>query len=78
VRAEPPFIGIELDISDSGREGCSVSMLTITAQPVHWQETVQVRTAVTVITCYSLVTYDLGAGACLSSRIWASVMIQHL
>jgi hypothetical protein len=43
VRADPPFIGIELDISDSGREGCSVSMLTITAQPVHWQETVQVR-----------------------------------
>uniref|UniRef100_A0A383WE33 Peptidase M16 N-terminal domain-containing protein n=1 Tax=Tetradesmus obliquus TaxID=3088 RepID=A0A383WE33_TETOB len=41
VRADPPFIGIELDISDSGREGCSVSMLTITAQPVHWQETVQ-------------------------------------
>jgi hypothetical protein len=43
VRADPPFIGIELDISDSGREGCSVSMLTITAQPIHWQETVQVR-----------------------------------
>ena len=28
VAADPPFIGIELDISDSGREGCAVSTLT--------------------------------------------------
>lgn len=42
VRADPPIIGIDLDISDSVREGCSVSTLTITAQPVHWKETIKV------------------------------------
>lgn len=34
----PNFIGIELDISDSGREGCAVSTLTITSEPKDWQE----------------------------------------
>lgn len=34
----PQFIGIELDISDSGREGCAVSTLTITAEPRDWKE----------------------------------------
>jgi hypothetical protein len=65
VRADPPFIGIELDISDSGREGCSVSMLTITAQPVHWQETVQVRKIVIFVSiaecsgsCVTAVCYN--------------------
>lgn len=33
VAADPPFMGIELDISDSGREACAVSTLTITSEP---------------------------------------------
>lgn len=40
--ANPPFIGIELDHSDSGREGCSVSTLTITAEPKDWRGAVNV------------------------------------
>lgn len=35
-------MGIELDISDSGREGCAVSTLTITAEPKSWRAAVQV------------------------------------
>ncbi|KAL4457809.1 hypothetical protein ABPG75_012674 [Micractinium tetrahymenae] len=42
VEANPPFTGIELDISDSGREGCAVSTLTITSEPKDWQGAVQV------------------------------------
>ncbi|KAG1670958.1 hypothetical protein FOA52_011393 [Chlamydomonas sp. UWO 241] len=34
----PPFIAIDLDISNSGREGCAVSTLTITAEPRDWAE----------------------------------------
>lgn len=40
--ANPPFNGIELDHSDSGREGCAVSTLTITAEPKHWEGAVKV------------------------------------
>lgn len=40
--ANPPFMGIELDHSDSGREGCSVSTLTITAEPKDWRGAVNV------------------------------------
>lgn len=40
--ANPPFNGIELDHSDSGREGCTVSTLTITAEPRHWEGAVKV------------------------------------
>eukprot|EP00879_Flechtneria_rotunda_P011618 GHRR01012135.1.p1 GENE.GHRR01012135.1~~GHRR01012135.1.p1 ORF type:complete len:964 (+),score=341.69 GHRR01012135.1:177-3068(+) len=42
VRADPPFLGIDLDISDSGREGCCVATLTITAQPIYWEQTIKV------------------------------------
>jgi hypothetical protein len=42
VEANPPFTGIELDISDSGREGCAVSTLTITSEPKDWRGAVQV------------------------------------
>lgn len=42
VAADPPFIGIELDHSDSGREGCAVSTLTITSEPQDWRGAVQV------------------------------------
>ena len=44
VEANPPFVGIELDQSDSGREGCAVSTLTITSEPKDWQGAVQART----------------------------------
>jgi hypothetical protein len=33
VDANPRFSEIGLDISDSGREGCAVSTLTITSEP---------------------------------------------
>ena len=42
VEADPPFISIELDISDSSREGCAVSTLTITSEPKDWRGAVQV------------------------------------
>ena len=38
----PNFIAIELDISDSGREGCAVSTLTITSEPKDWKEAIAV------------------------------------
>lgn len=41
-KADPPFIGIELDHSDSGREGCTVSTLTISAEPKDWRGAVNV------------------------------------
>lgn len=40
--ANPPFTGIELDHSDSGREGCSVTTLTVTAEAKHWRAAVKV------------------------------------
>jgi len=40
--ANPPFNGIELDHSDSGREACTVTTLTITAEPNHWEGAVKV------------------------------------
>lgn len=42
VDPSPKFLGIELDISDSAREGCAVSTLTITAEPRDWQGAVAV------------------------------------
>lgn len=40
--SNPPFTAIELDHSDSGREGCTVSTLTVTAEPKNWQAAVKV------------------------------------
>ena len=45
VEAQPPFIAIELDQSDSGREGCAVSTLTITSEPKDWRGAIQVLRA---------------------------------
>ena len=45
VEGNPPFIGIELDHSDSGREGCAVSTLTITSEPKDWRGATQARCA---------------------------------
>ncbi|KAG2497394.1 hypothetical protein HYH03_004550 [Edaphochlamys debaryana] len=42
VTGQPPFLSIALDISDSGREGCAVSTLTITSEPADWRGAVQV------------------------------------
>lgn len=42
VAADPPFVDIALDISDSAREGCAVSTLTISAEPADWRGAVQV------------------------------------
>lgn len=40
--ASPPFLGIEWDHSDSGREACTVATVTITSEPRHWQGAVKV------------------------------------
>lgn len=37
VDTNPGFMAITLDISDSGREGCAVSTLTVSAEPKDWQ-----------------------------------------
>ncbi|XP_012463776.2 stromal processing peptidase, chloroplastic [Gossypium raimondii] len=40
--SNPPFTSVELDHSDSGREGCTVTTLTITAEPKNWQNAIKV------------------------------------
>ncbi|GJS89789.1 stromal processing peptidase chloroplastic [Tanacetum coccineum] len=42
--SSPPFTSIELDHSDSGREGCTVTTLTVTAEPKSWQGAIKVAT----------------------------------
>ncbi|GAB2282246.1 hypothetical protein Dimus_016796 [Dionaea muscipula] len=40
--SNPPFTSIELDHSDSGREGCAVTTLTVTAEPQNWHSAIKV------------------------------------
>ncbi|KAL2349437.1 hypothetical protein Fmac_003437 [Flemingia macrophylla] len=40
--SNPPFTSVELDHSDSGREGCTVTTLTITAEPNNWHNAIRV------------------------------------
>ncbi|KAK7260518.1 hypothetical protein RIF29_26618 [Crotalaria pallida] len=40
--SNPPFTSVELDHSDSGREGCTVTTLTITAEPKNWHSAIRV------------------------------------
>jgi len=40
--ASAPFVSIELDSSDAGREGCCVSTLTITSEPKDWEGAITV------------------------------------
>ncbi|MED6204572.1 hypothetical protein PIB30_117508 [Stylosanthes scabra] len=40
--SNPPFTSVELDHSDSGREGCTVTTLTITAEPKNWENAIRV------------------------------------
>ncbi|RZC65954.1 hypothetical protein C5167_009648 [Papaver somniferum] len=40
--SNPPFTSIELDHSDSGREGCTVTTLTVTAEPKNWDSAINV------------------------------------
>ncbi|KAL3818489.1 hypothetical protein ACJIZ3_004394 [Penstemon smallii] len=40
--SNPPFTSVELDHSDSGREGCTVTTLTVTAEPQNWQNAIRV------------------------------------
>lgn len=40
--SNPPFTSVELDHSDSGREGCTVTTLTVTAEPNNWQSAIKV------------------------------------
>jgi hypothetical protein len=34
--SNPPFTVVESDHGDSGREGCAVTILTVTAEPKNW------------------------------------------
>lgn len=40
--SNPPFTSIEMDHSDSGREGCTVTTLTVTAEPKNWRNAIKV------------------------------------
>ncbi|KAJ4845649.1 hypothetical protein Tsubulata_036223 [Turnera subulata] len=40
--SNPPFTSVELEHSDSGREGCTVTTLTVTAEPRNWQNAIKV------------------------------------
>ncbi|XP_051119262.1 stromal processing peptidase, chloroplastic [Andrographis paniculata] len=40
--SNPPFTSVELDHSDSGREGCTVTTLTVTAEPQNWKNAIKV------------------------------------
>ncbi|ONK70206.1 uncharacterized protein A4U43_C05F31360 [Asparagus officinalis] len=40
--SNPPFTSIEMDHSDSGREGCTVTTLTVTAEPNNWRDAIKV------------------------------------
>ncbi|KAL9253734.1 Stromal processing peptidase, chloroplastic-like protein [Drosera capensis] len=40
--SNPPFTSIELDHSDSDREGCAVTTLTVTAEPQNWDSAIKV------------------------------------
>jgi predicted Zn-dependent peptidase len=40
-----PFVSLELDHSDSGREGCAVSTLTVVAEPADWAPAVRAACA---------------------------------
>lgn len=55
AQATPPFISIEMDHSDSAREGCTVSTLTITSEPKDWKAAIQVIAclvvALSVLSC---------------------------
>ncbi|VFQ95828.1 unnamed protein product [Cuscuta campestris] len=40
--SNPPFTSVELDHSDAGREGCTVTTLTVTSEPKNWQSAIKV------------------------------------
>ncbi|KAJ4963796.1 hypothetical protein NE237_023735 [Protea cynaroides] len=40
--SNPPFTSVELDHSDSGREGCTVTTLSVAAEPRNWQSAIKV------------------------------------
>ncbi|CAA0811256.1 Insulinase (Peptidase family M16) family protein [Striga hermonthica] len=40
--SNPPFTSVELDHSDSAREGCTVTSLTVTAEPQNWENAIKV------------------------------------
>ncbi|KAL6495006.1 hypothetical protein OROGR_030925 [Orobanche gracilis] len=42
MSSNPPFTSVELDHSDSGREGCTVTTLTVTAEPQNWRNAIKV------------------------------------
>lgn len=53
--SNPPFTSVELDHSDSGREGCTVTTLTITAEPKNWQNAIRVAVQEVCFLCCALI-----------------------
>lgn len=41
MRDNAPFAAVELDISDSAREGCCVGTINVTSEPADWERSVQ-------------------------------------
>ena len=59
--SNPPFTSVELDHSDSGREGCTVTTLTITAEPKNWQNAIRVAVQDVCFFCGASVSTVFGA-----------------
>lgn len=55
--SNPPFTSVELDHSDSGREGCTVTTLTITAEPNNWQSAIRVAVQEVCFFCSALIGF---------------------
>jgi len=53
--SNPPFTSVELDHSDSGREGCTVTTLTITAEPKNWHNAIRVAVQEVCFFCCALI-----------------------
>ncbi len=71
VQADPPFVAIELDQSDSGREGCAVSTLTITSEPKDWRGAIQARHSCCFRMCWGK--------KCTAVIVicWACIIMEH-
>lgn len=62
--SSPPFTSIELDHSDSGREGCTVTTLTVSAEPKSWQGAIKVAaqevcTFLSIAYCINMLTLSV-------------------
>ena len=73
--SNPPFTSVELDHSDSGREGCTVTTLTVTAEPKNWQNAIKVAVQEVCIFCSSVPTLHYIANAIPFNILFFSISI---